>query len=408
MVTGREFRIRTREKFISLLPESSVCVIFSGSPKQVTSDDEYRFFADLNFRYLTGLDREDMIYVVRKKEGLAQEMIFAPEKDSLQERWHGKRLSDDEIRDITGIDKVMAYDDFKAWLVDTMSEDGIKIVTDLTSVAPEKGSLGEGVEDISRILTDMRIIKDPYEISCIKEAARITEEAVDSLKDYIKEGMTEYELAMRLDYELARRNCPIFSFATIVACNENSFYLHHSRADRDVKVTKGGYIQIDCGARHEGYSADISRVIFTGGNSPDEDKSDKRYVLHGIIKELRKEAMDFIKPGVTFAGLNARMHEITVKRLTELELIAEDEDQAKAVKRYYWHNTSHFLGLNVHDVGSKDLMFEEGMTLAVEPGIYIPEWKVGFRIEDDVLVTGEGCCYLSSGKDDIGEGYICI
>ena len=102
------------------------------------------------------------------------------------------------------------------------------------------------------------------------------------------------------------------------------------------------------------------------------------------------------------------MHEITVKRLTELGLISEDEDPAKAVKRYYWHNTSHFLGLNVHDVGSKDRAFEEGMTLAVEPGIYIPEWKVGFRIEDDVLVTEKGSEYLSSGKDDIREGYICI
>lgn len=408
MVTGKEFRIRTREKFISLLPESSCCVIFSGSPKQVTNDDDYRFFADLNFQYLTGLDREDMVYVVRKKDGQINEMIFAPEKDSLKERWHGKRLAEYEIREVTGIDKVMAADDFKAWLVDTMSDDSIKILTDLTSVAPEKDSLGDKAEDISRILTDMRIIKDPYEISCLREAARITEEAVESLKDYIKEGMTEYELAMRLDYELARRSCPVFSFATIVAVDGNSFYLHHSRADRDVKVTKGGYIQIDCGARFDGYSADISRVIFTGGADPDSDKSDKRYVLHGIIKELRKEATAFIRPGVTFAQLNARMHEVSIKRLMELGLIKEDEDQANAVKRYYWHNTSHFLGLNVHDVGSKERAFEEGMTLAVEPGLYIPEWQVGFRIEDDVLVTGEGCEYLSSGRDDIGEAYICI
>ena len=109
---------------------------------------------------------------------------------------------------------------------------------------------------------------------------------------------------------------------------------------------------------------------------------------------------------ITTPSLESSSH--ASERLKELGLIGEDEDPKEAVKRYYWHNTSHFLGLNVHDVGGKDKVFAAGMTLALEPGVYIPEWSMGFRIEDDVLVTENGCCYLSSGRDDAGEEYICI
>lgn len=412
MVIDRDLYQQTRKRFAERLKEPSCCIIFSGTPKKVTVDDEYPFFADLNFQYLTGLDREGMIYAVSKTSDQVREMIFAPDKDEKEERWHGRRMSSDEIRQFTGIENIRASEDYGAWLVDVTGQEDIKILTDLSSVTNETADLvkncGDRIGDVSGILEDMRLIKSPYEISCIREAAKITEDAIEDLKGYIKEGMTEYDVYTRLEYELARRSGPVFSFATITACNDNSLYLHHSRADRDMKVVSGGYIQIDCGARVNGYCADISRVIFTGGKSPAEDPSDKRYLLHAVIKEMRKEAVAFIKPGVTFAKLNALMHDICYDRLKELGLIGEDEDKAEAVKRYYWHNTSHFLGLNVHDVGSKDKEFSEGMTLAVEPGVYIPEWNMGFRIEDDVLVTSGGCEYLSSGKDSAEEGFICI
>ena len=411
MVTDTEFITSTRAEFISRLKETGVFIIFAGTPKPVTSDDDYRFFGDLNFRYLTGLDNEDMIYAVRKTAQDASEMIFAPEKDPLKERWHGARMSPEEIREKTGIDQIKDREDFEAWLLDRVHE-GETIYTDLTSVTKEVEGLqaltGQKPKDISQVLTEMRLIKSPYEISCIREAAKITEDAVGSLKEYVREGVSEYELCTRLEYELARRSDPTFAFATIVAVGENSFCLHHSRADRDMKVTKGGYIQIDCGARVNGYSADISRVIFCGGARPGEDTSDKRYVLHGMIKELRKKAQEFIRPGVSFEELNALMRESLGAMLSTEGLAKEDESPADCAKRYYWHNTSHFLGLNVHDVGGRDRKFEAGMTLAVEPGVYIPEWDVGFRIEDDVLVTDGGCEYLSSGNDDIEEAYVCI
>lgn len=411
MVTDRDFITDTRKEFINRLKENGIYLIFSGTPKAQTMDDDYRFFADVNFRYLTGLDNEDMIYAVRRTDNDTQEMIFAPEKDPLKERWHGTRMSPEEIREITGIDQILDREDFASWLVDRVSG-GETVFSDLTSVTKEVELLpsmaGQKVKDISRVLTDMRLIKNPYEILCIEEAAKITEEAIDSVREFIREGMTEYDVYTRLEYEIARRSDPVFAFATIVAADGNSFCLHHGRPDKDKKILNGGYIQIDCGARVNGYCADISRLIFTGGASPEEDPGDKRYVLHGIIKALRKEAKEFIKPGVTFEELNVLMKTRLFEMLKDTDLAEEGEDPLEVAKKYYWHNTSHFLGLNVHDVGARDRKFEEGMTLAVEPGVYIPEWNVGGRIEDDVLVTKDGSRYLSSGNDDIGEAYICI
>ena len=150
-----------------------------------------------------------------------------------------------------------------------------------------------------------------------------------------------------------------------------------------------------------GCCADISRVFFVG---KPEGENDKRILLLGLIQELRKAAFGYIAPGKTFAGLNSQMYDITGKWLAGQGLIP-DNFTNEDVKCYYWHNTSHYLGMDVHDVGPRDKEFEAGNCLAVEPGVYIPEWDIGFRIEDDCLVTENGCQLLSSGCDS-PEGII--
>ena len=131
---------------------------------------------------------------------------------------------------------------------------------------------------------------------------------------------------------------------------------------------------------------------------------DKRVALHGIIRKLRQAAFDYIAPGKTFAGLNSQMYDICGRWLAAQGLIS-DNFCVGDVQKYYWHNTSHYLGLDVHDTGPKDRAFTEGNCLAVEPGIYLPEWGIGIRIEDDVVVTSGGCELLSSGTDEL-EGII--
>jgi Xaa-Pro aminopeptidase len=257
--------------------------------------------------------------------------------------------------------------------------------------------------DISNIFTEMRLVKSDEEIDSIIEAAKVTEEALAEMKKLIMPGVSEYELYAKLEYEMTKRSSMLFAFETIVSCGKNAFYLHHSDPERsgDGIAQEGSFVQVDVGARVNGYCADISRVYFVGRPGSDDDR---RVKLLSLIQELRKAAFGFIAPGRTFAELNSQMYDIAGKWLAEQGLI-NDNFSKDDVLSYYWHNTSHFLGLDVHDVGSRDSVFACGNCLAVEPGVYIPEWGIGFRIEDDVVLTTDGCRLLSSGADDL-EGII--
>ena len=313
-----------------------------------------------------------------------------------------------EIQDIPNCQSYLEKYEEKEF--ELIKDADIRIYLDKTSVMNKPFELKKQIEkdgrkvcDLSEITTSLRLVKQPYEIDAIREAARITEEAIEEMKTMIRPGISEYELYLRLEYEMAKRSSMSFAFETIVSCGKNAFYLHHSDPEKngDGITCEGSIIQVDVGARSDGYCADISRVFFVG---MPKDQEDKRMKLLGLIQTLRKAAFEYIAPGKTFAGLNSQMYDIAGKWLAGQGLIPDNFTE-EDVRRYYWHNTSHYLGLDVHDVGPRDKEFEAGNCLAVEPGVYIPEWDTGFRIEDDCLVTEDGCQLLSSGKDS-PEGII--
>ena len=401
-----------RERFAAALPDRTAALFFSGEEKHMSRDTDYRFFVDRNFFYLTGLECPGFVLVIEKHEGRVISHIYAPARDSMKERWHGKRMDHADVAAAAGLspEDVFDLEKYEEKEFELIKNTDIKIFLDKSSVMRKPFELMRKIEkdgrkacDLSEITTQMRLVKQPYEIESIKDAARITEEAIGEMKKLIRPGVSEYELYLKLEYEMAKRSSMSFAFETIVSCGRNAFYLHHSDPEKDGDgiAKEGSVIQIDVGARSGGYCADISRVFFVGAPSGEDDK---RLKLLELIRALRKAAFEYIAPGKTFAGLNSQMYDIAGKWLAGQGLIPDnftDED----VRRYYWHNTSHYLGLDVHDGGPRDREFEAGNCLAVEPGVYIPEWDTGFRIEDDCLVTEDGCRLLSSGKDS-PEGII--
>ena len=403
MIFSSEVYKLRREQLINRIPEGSAVFLFAGKGRAMSQDTDYRFLPDRNFFYMTGLSYQDgKLILVREKDGRTKTILFALQRDDLTERWHGKRMPYEDVAAISGIDGNDIYDvhefDERAYPFLT----GYALYADGTSIAEESRKFiaeHDACDDLGPALTSMRMIKSKEEMDAICAAAVITEEALETLRPLVREGVTELELYTRLEYEMARRGSLIPAFETIVSIGTNAFYLHHSEPEDESGVTakKGDIIQIDVGARCNGYCADISRVYFVG-ECEDETAAVRRQKLLDLIRTLRKEAFAFIRPGENFTSLNARMRKITGDTLVKWGLLQEgytDED----VKNYYWHNTGHHLGLDVHDICEREKSWEEGNCLAIEPGVYIKEWGIGFRIEDDVYVTRDGCRLLSSGID---------
>ena len=408
MALDKSFYINKRIELMSRLPVGAAVILFSGSSRPMSQDTDYRFLPDRNFYYLTGLEFENGRLIIVNKGDTTVTKLFAPGKDEMVERWHGKRMSFEKISEISGIpvECIFKTEDFDEALYD-IEKMGYKLASDGTSIMPETKAFlasDKNVEDIGAIITSMRMIKSPEEVDAIRKAAVITEAALLEMKEHIRPGVTEVELYTSLEYGMSKRGSLIPAFTTITAIGENSFYLHHGDPEGfdGIKAKSGDHIQIDVGARVDGYCADISRVYFVGGKASEgEANEEKRFKLLSLIQELRANAWKFIKPGETFTTLNDAMHKILGEWLIENGLIDNNPATKDDIKKYYWHNTSHHLGLDVHDISDREKPFLPGNCLAVEPGVYIPEWNVGFRIEDDVVVTTGGCELISSGLDTI-------
>ena len=402
MITSDIYKSR-REQLINRIPEGSAVFLFAGKSRAMSQDTDYRFLPDRNFFYLTGLSyQEGKLVLVRGEDGSQRQLLFALKRDEITERWHGKRMSFGEVSRISGVpeEDIFEVSEFDERVYEFVA--GYKVMTDDTSIAEECGTFKSSCKvygDAGHILTSMRMVKSECEARCISSAAALTEEALLEMKKLIRPGVTELELYTKLEYEMSRRGSLIPAFETIVSIGTNSFYLHHGDPEDDngVVAKEGDAIQIDVGARCEGYCADISRVYFVG-DSEDKEANDRRDKLLTLIQTLRKNAFGFIKPGESFATLNQKMRSITGETLRGWGLLNEGYTE-EDVKNYYWHNTGHHLGLDVHDISDKEKAFEEGNCLAIEPGVYIKEWGIGFRIEDDVIVTADGCRLLSSGDD---------
>lgn len=372
----------------------------------MSRDDDYRFLADRDFYYLTGLEIQDAKLILTKD----REYLFIPFPDEMKERWHGKRMRKEQASDISGIKEEDIYDinDFDTREYEILEEKKFKPAYNGLSIAEESIRFSKArtdATDIGEILTKMRMVKKPEEVQAIREAAKITEAALEDMKKEIRDKATEIDLYTALDYHMARRGSLIPAFTTITAIGDNAFYLHHGdpEGEEGPTVKKGCQIQIDVGARCAGYCADISRVYFYGGK---EGEDDKRFLIHELITLLRRKCWETIRPGITFDDLNRAIRSECGVWLCAHNVLREgytDDD----VKKYYWHNTGHHLGLDVHDVSIRDMAFEKGNCLAIEPGVYIPEWHAGFRIEDDVLVTENGCELISSGDDGL-DGIIIL
>lgn len=391
----KEFFIRNRENILENIKDNSMLILFAGEAPQKSADEAYAFTPNRNFYYMTGISRENMILMITKINNKVNQMLFIEKADPILEKWIGKRMTVEEASEASGIYNVQFLEDFEDNFARLMLNHNMKkLYLDLekrsfNSILTPAYTFAKTVQDkypqlkIKNVYEDicnLRLIKTEEEVAEMRKAIEITNEGIKSLMSNAKPGMMEYQIEANFDYVLKCAGVTDYAFKTIAASGINATVLHYSQ--NNTKTEDKDLILFDLGAQWNYYNADISRTFPLNGKFTERQKE-----IYNIVLKAMDDTMAVIKPGVPFAKLNETAKNSLAGGLKKLGIIKEDSE----ISKYYFHSVSHYLGLDTHDVGSREAELKEGMVLTVEPGLYIEEEKIGIRIEDDVLVTENGC-----------------
>jgi Xaa-Pro aminopeptidase len=402
-----------RQKLFDLLPEGSLALIRSGVSKIHSEDEYYPFSINNDFFYLTGFKQENSTLMLVKGVGEERTYLFIDEYSELKEKWTGKRATLEEASLISDIQNVLVngtldtklelalekgslhYGSIKKVFLDT--REIIHIHDEFTQLDEKErlASLYPHIEfnDVHPLITKLRMVKSHYEIECIKEAINLTNLGINKILLEMKVGKKEYELADSFEFYGREHGRSKLAFSTIVAAGKNATILHYPQQMDMIKAND--LVLFDLGYAYKGYASDISRTYPVSGVFTDLQRK-----IYDIVLLCNKAVIEYIRPGLTIHDLQNYTIEFYTNELTRRGLLKEGED----VRKYYYHNVSHHLGLDTHDVSDRDTPLEPGNVITVEPGLYFAQYGIGIRIEDDVLVTAEGSDVLSRNiKKDVRD-----
>ena len=380
-------------------------VIFSGSAPMKSLDAEYPFYVDRNFYYLTGIERENMILLMRKNAaGEYADYLFIEPFDEVLAKWVGGRMRADEATAISGIESVKDVSDFHGF-VNSIIEGNrglgkMHVYLDLWRYRENQPDTpahtlaswlqqrypAVAIEEIHGDMAAMRVVKSDEEIALMRKAQETTCNAIIAMMKHARPGINERELEGAFDFSLMQQGVRDHAFSSIIAGGARATVLHYSNNDQ--VVNDGEMVLIDLGSAEGNYAADISRTFPINGKFTDRQKE-----IYNTVLQAQKIVMENAKPGMTTRQLNQLVIDYYESRLDDLGL----RKDGKGVRDYYYHNVSHSLGLDTHDICTeRDRTLVPGMVITVEPGFYIEEEGIGVRIENDVLITADGVIDLSA------------
>ncbi len=376
-------------RLVEAVGSEATVILFSGVAPKMSADMQYRFVVNRNFYYITGIDEPYLIYLLHK--GVSY--LFIERADELHEKWVGKKIDYLRANFKSGIENIYFLEDFYRFVYENIPQ-GETLYLDLETdqfnqhpTVAERQVLRFGsdyeIEDVYPILTKLRMIKSDLEIKEIKKAIAITKQAFENVMKNMVPDVRESHYEADFDYILKRYNVPA-AFDSIVASGVNATILHYVTNNKFSK--KGDLVLFDFGATSNLYCADISRTIPVTGKYSERQKE-----IYQIVLNAQQVMLEKVRPGVALPELNQAVISYYQKALKEIGLIEDEAD----VSQYYYHNVSHLLGLDTHDVGGREVVLEAGMVITCEPGLYIKEEEIGIRIEDDILVTDDGYENLS-------------
>ena len=389
-----EVTIPRREKLFSALEEKEAIIIFAAEEEKLE-----KFKQDNDFLYVTGLQIPEAIYFGYKGQNGPVEMLFIERSDPEKAIWTGPVMSSEEASKKSGLsqDKIHYLDEFltilsvycpvinKLWAnigIQALNKPPTRQLFHLFPIRERYPNIN--IESLETLITPLRKVKSEWELRQLQRAIDITGKAIIDVWEKAEPSMMEYELEAIMFYRLQRMGVKHWGFAPIVGSGINAAILHYEK--NECPIESGEVVLMDVGASYLNYSADITRCFPVSGTFSERQKQ-----VYNAVLDVQKKIIEMIKPGVELSNLNQIARDLLAKGAIELGLIEHEED----IKKYYMHSISHFLGMDTHDVGGRNAVLEIGNVITVEPGLYIPEEKLGIRIEDDVLVTENGYCVLS-------------
>lgn len=388
-----------REKIISDIKDNSLLIMFAGDAPYRSADQKYKFTPNRNFYYLTGIDKPNIILTILKTNKEITETIYVERENELMAKWIGTALTKDEACKISNIKSSKYLDELDSSIssyIDRMEIKNIYFDLERQSInissTPAQDMANRirekypyiKIKNIHNKITKHRMVKSDDEIKIIKNAINITKEGILSMAKNIKPGMKEYEVESYFDFEIKRNGASNHAFSTICASGKNATVLHYE--DNNQVCNNGDLILFDLGAEYNYYCSDISRTIPINGKFTDRQKE-----IYNIVLNTLKKIQENAKPGLTLRDLNDIAKSELAKGCIKIGLIKNEDE----INKYYFHSVSHSLGLDTHDVWLLDSKLEKGCVITNEPGLYIEEEGIGIRLENDLLITDNGCENLS-------------
>lgn len=433
---------RRRQAVASKIGANSLMIMFSAEPKLYTNDVDYEYRQENNLYYLTALKQKGATLVLMPGNTEMPEVLFLPKRNPMMEAWEGKMYSQEQARKISGVQTVLDAEDFAPFVAALRAGqtfNKIQGMTRLYQAAPSqsklylllpvepdtrewaqevafaqtwKGNSVMKVESAQDIFRDARLVKSPYELKILQHSIDITTEAFGRSMAVAGRSKYEYEVEAEVEYTFRKRNADYWGYPSIVGCGPNATTLHYNESQGE--MLPNSLLLMDVGAEYDHYTADVTRTFPINGKFTKEQAE-----IYQIVYDAQEAVAKATKPGATFMDVNKAAMEVQKEGLFRLGLLPDKN--SPFAKVWTLHGTSHWLGMNVHDVGAYNTPFKPGFVFTNEPGIYIREdaldnlpntteaekfkafvrpafekyKNIGVRIEDDILVTATGAEWMT-------------
>ncbi len=394
--------ITNRKKFESKLEKNTLAIFNSNDIMPTNADGTMPFRQNNDLFWMSGIDQEESVLVIYPDNNQEKEILFLKETNDHIAIWEGSKLTKNEATNVSGVENIYWLSEMDEKLQDLIKKcDGIYLNKNMHSRSTSevetrddrfrrKISLkyNKNILEVAPIMHELRAIKCSSEISLMQKACDITEMGLRRILPYIKPGVMEYEIEAEIMHEFLKNRSTGFAYQPIIGSGRDSCVLHY--IENNKKCKDGEILLMDFGAEYANYASDLTRTVPVNGRFSKRQKD-----IYNSVLYVMKEATKMLRPGTLFKDYNMEVGKIMESELIKNGLLKKYEVQKQDPKKplfrkYFMHGTSHYLGLDVHDVGSFDWAMKEGMVFTCEPGIYILEEELGIRLENDILITSEG------------------